>query len=338
MSATAAADGSSARDRRDAPRVTVVIPLHNGVRYLAQAVASVRAQTFERWEAVLVDDASTDGTRALACELAAGDPARIRVLALERNVGVAGARAAAIATATAADLVALLDQDDVLGADFLSRCVALYDERTAGGRRVAIVACNPWIVDERGRRGGTFAERYGWTDTVDYDAMIQRNCICARALFSREAYERAGGFATETQPCDDYDLWLRMLELGYEVVATRESLASYRLHAAATSRDVGRMAETIVRVQGRALARGRVTPRQRRALRERMRHHRALRERARVRAALAEGRRATALARAARALPYGAIALLQRPSRWPEWARDVLRRRGVPGGSAGVAS
>jgi glycosyltransferase involved in cell wall biosynthesis len=337
MSATAAADGSSAHDRPGAPRVTVVVPLHNGVRYLEQALASVRAQTFERWEAVLVDDASTDGTHALACELAARDPARIRVIALERNVGVAGARAAAIGAATTADLVALLDQDDVLGEDFLERCVALYDEQIAGGRRVAIVACNPWIVDEQGRRGGTFAERYGWTDAIDYDAMIQRNCICARALFSREAYERAGGFVTETQPCDDYDLWLRMLELGYEVVTTRASLASYRLHAAATSRDVGRMAETILVVHERALRRGAIGPRRRRAIRERMRHHRALRERARVRAALAEGRRATALARAVRALPYGAIALLQRPSRWPEWARDVLRR-GAAGGSAGVAS
>ncbi len=307
------------------PRVTVVVPMHDGVRYLEQAVASLRTQRFEDWEAVLVDDASSDGTHALACALAAHDPARISVLRLERNVGVAAARAAAIDAARPAELVALLDQDDVLAEDFLERCVALYDEQILGRRRVGIVACNPWILDEDGRRADTFAERYGWTDAIDYDAMIQRNCICARALFSRDAYERAGGFVAETQPCDDYDLWLRMLELGYEVVATREPLASYRLHAAATSRDVGRMAETILLVHERALARGAASRRQRRALRERMRHHRALRERARVKAALADRRPALAAARTLRAIPYGVIAFLQRPSRWPEWARGAVR-------------
>ncbi len=276
---------------------------------------------------MLVDDASTDSTAELARELAARDPARIRVIALERNVGVAGARAAAIAAARPAPLIALLDQDDVLAEDFLERCIALYDEQILGRRRVAVVACNPWIIDADGRRAGSFAERYGWTDHIDYDAMIQRNCICARALFSRDAYERAGGFVSETQPCDDYDLWLRMLELGYEVVATREHLASYRLHAGATSRDVGRMAETILLVHDRALARGAVTPRQRRALRERMRHQRALVARSALRDALATRRPPAVLRAAARAIPLGTIALLQRPSRWPEWARDVLRRR-----------
>jgi len=318
---------SAAGEDDPSPRVTIAIPLHNGLQYLEQAVESVRAQTFGAWEAVLVDDASTDATLDLARALAARDPERIRVVALERNVGVAGARAAAIAAARPAPLIALLDQDDVLADDFLERCVALYDEQILGRRRVGIVACNPWIVDEDGRRDGTFAERYGWTDHIDYDAMIQRNCICARALFSRDAYERAGGFVTETQPCDDYDLWLRMLELGYEVVATREPLASYRLHAEATSRDVGRMAATILLVHQRALDRGAISRRRRRALRERMRHQRALVARARLRAAIATRRPAAVAGAAARAVPLGAVAFLQRPSRWPEWARDVLRRR-----------
>ena len=318
----------------DAPRVTVAVPLYNGVRYLEQAVASLRAQTFGAWEAVLVDDASTDGTHALALELAAQDPARIRVLRLPRNAGVAAARSAAIDAAHPAELIALLDQDDVLEPHYLERCVAIYDEHKAGRRNVGIVACNARLLEDSGVAEQTFAERYGWTDGIGYDDMIQRNCICARAVFSRAAYERAGGFAPETQPSDDYDLWLRILEAGYVVATTREPLVGYRLHAAATSRDVGRMAESILVVHERALRRGAVTPRQRRALRERMRHHRALRERARVRGAIADGRPLTAAARALRAAPFGVVAFVQRPSRWPEWARDVLRRRRAPSARA----
>jgi len=305
--------------------VTVVVPMHNGVRWLEQAVGSIRSQRMGDWEAVLVDDASTDDTYALARELAAGDPARIRVLRLERNVGVAAARAAAI-DASRAELVALLDQDDLLEPDFLGRCVALYDGGVAAGRRVGIVACNPWIVDADGTRDGTFAERYGWTDDIGYDDMIARNCICARALFSREAYTRAGGFAGQTQPSDDYDLWLRMLELGYEVVTTRETLASYRLHEHATSRDNARMAEATLLVHGRALRRGAISPRQRRALKARVRHHRALRERARLIQAVAERRPLAAGSRAARAAALGSIDVLATPSRWREWLSELRPR------------
>jgi len=308
--------------------------MHNGMDHLAEAVQSVLAQRYDAWRAVLVDDASTDGTHALAMSLAERDPERIRVVRLERNAGVAGARSVAIRAGDETELIALLDQDDLLLEGFLERCVAAYDVGVAAGRRIGIVACNARILDPAGLREDTFAEVYGWTDVVDYDAMIQRNCICARALFTREAYEGVGGFAPETQPSDDYDLWLRMLEAGYEVATTREPLAVYRLHAGATSRDVGRMAESLLVAHARALNRGAISPRRRRAIRERMRHTRALRERARVRQAIAERRPLTAAARALRALPYGSIAFLQRPSRWPEWARDVLRRRRPPSASA----
>ena len=310
------------------PRVTIAVPMHNGVSYLEEAVESIRAQSYRAWEAVLVDDASTDDTYAQACRLAARDPGRIRVVRLTQNLGVAGARAVAIGQARPAELVALLDQDDVLSEHFLARCVALFDEHVAAGRRVGIVACDAWIFDAAGRRDGTFSDRVGWADSIDYDQMIQRNCICARALFSREAYDRAGGFVAETQPSDDYDLWLRMLELGYEVVTTRETLAGYRLHAQATSRDQARMAEGALVVHGRALRRPAPTVPQRRALRARMRHHRALRERARLAQALAERRLLVAGGRAARAGVLGSIAFMQSPSRWREWLGDVARRPG----------
>ena len=305
--------------------MTLAVAMHNGTSFLGHAVESIRQQSYQGWEAVLVDDASTDDTHALACALAAADPARIRVVKLDHNVGVAQARAIAIRAARPAELVALLDQDDLLDEKYLARCIGLYDRHVAAGRRVGVVACDAWILDAAGRRDGTYAARHGWNDTIDYDRMIERNCVCARALFSRDAYERAGGFVTETQPSDDYDLWLRMLELGYEVITTREVLASYRLHADATSRDEARMAAAALVVHRRALDRGAASRVQRRALRARMRHHRALRERARLGRALSERRALAAGVAAARAAWYGPIAFLQAPSRWSEWMLGLVR-------------
>jgi glycosyltransferase involved in cell wall biosynthesis len=285
----------------------------------------VLAQTFGDWQAIVVDDASTDGTAAVAASYAARDP-RVRLIALERNVGVAAARNVAI-EASAGDLVALLDHDDRWREDYLERCVAIHDAAAADGRKVGIVASNALIETPSGLSGETFADRYGWAEPIVYDAMIERNCICARALFARAAYDEVGGFSPEVPCFDDYDMWLRMLEAGYEVVATREPIAVYRVAPGQLSSDELKMAEGALAAHNRALERGAASPAQRSAIKARLRHYRALRERALARRASREGRRLAAAGRALRAAPFGAVAFLQAPSRWGEWLRDGRRAR-----------
>ena len=67
-----------------APLVSVVTPVWNAAATLGETVASVRAQSFADWELILVDDASTDGSRGLARALAAADP-RIRLIERART-------------------------------------------------------------------------------------------------------------------------------------------------------------------------------------------------------------------------------------------------------------
>ncbi len=302
----------------DRPRVAVVVPTYNSGPYLRETLESVLGQTYPGWEAIVIDDASSDpATHAVAREFAARD-ARFRAIRLERNVGVAAARNAAIETSRS-ELVALLDHDDRLLPDYLERSLAAFDRRAGSGTRVGIVAPNALIEAPGAPSGQTFAERFGWADPVDYDAMITRNCICARAVFSRAAYDEVGGFSSQCPGYDDYDMWLRMIEAGYEVVPVLEPIAVYRIHEAAQSADPLMMAEGAVASHRRALARGAITGRQRRALRARIRHNRALREYALARRAAAEGRRPVALARALRTVPFGVVAFAQAPSRWREW-------------------
>src|SRR5436189_2072285 len=80
---------SSAAPAHSTPTVSVVMPVHNGERFLGEAIGSVLGQTFSDLELIVVDDASTDRTAALL-EAASRD-ARVRVHRLERNLGVAGA-------------------------------------------------------------------------------------------------------------------------------------------------------------------------------------------------------------------------------------------------------
>ena len=77
-------------------RVSVVTPAHDAAPYLGQALDSVLGQTYGDWEAIVADDASSDGTRAVAAEYAERHPGRIRLVPLDRNLGPALARNAAV--------------------------------------------------------------------------------------------------------------------------------------------------------------------------------------------------------------------------------------------------
>lgn len=309
------------------PRVTVVVPVHNAGAFLAPALDSVLAQTFPDWEAVVVDDASSDGSAEVVRRYADAHPGRITAVVLTENVGVARARDLAIRRSRGGELVALLDHDDRWREDYLAHMVGRLDAERAAGRRVGIVACNALLEHEDRILEETFADRYGWTETIDIDAMIERNCILARALFLREAYDAVGGFAPECLASDDFDLWMRLLEAGWEVATTRETVVVWRLHAGSQSRNERLMAAGAAAAFSRAIARGALTPAQRRAARRRLRHSRALLGRALVREALADGRPAVAAWRAVAAAPRGLIAFAQAPSRWREWIS--LRDRSV---------
>jgi glycosyltransferase involved in cell wall biosynthesis len=118
----------------DEPLVSIVLPFHDPGRFLQEAVDSVLSQTYSRWELVLVDDGSRDGSTALAKELAGRHPGRVvyvehpghanRGCAASRNVGL---------RATTGELVALLDADDVWPHDKLAAQVALLGAHPAVG-------------------------------------------------------------------------------------------------------------------------------------------------------------------------------------------------------------
>ena len=97
----------------DRPSVSVILPFLDEERFLAGAVASVRAQTDSAWELILVDDGSTDSSATMADELAEGDPGRIRVLRHPggENRGLPAARNLGLSEARAS-LVAFIDADD----------------------------------------------------------------------------------------------------------------------------------------------------------------------------------------------------------------------------------
>ena len=300
-------------------RVSVIIPAYNAAAVLAQALDSVVAQTYEDWEAIVVDDASTDDTAAVA----ANRDARISCVRSPRNLGIGGARNLGLAHAQG-DLIALLDADDLWHPQYLARQVARYDAAVARGEDVGVVCCDAYHLGPDGMPDEASYEPPRWPQPVTLTTLLRRNTIFVSAMIPRVVIEELGGFATNCLGTEDYDMWLRIAETGRGVIATREPLVMYRVSDTSVSANVAVMSRATQMTYRRALVRGRLTRAQRRiALRElRLQRLVELWDEA---AARVKMRRLPVVLLVRTMLLAGCVAL-ERPRDWPRWARSAIAK------------
>ncbi|GAT72218.1 glycosyltransferase family 2 protein [Microbacterium hydrocarbonoxydans] len=201
------------------PTVTVIIPTNKGGRYLAEAVASVRAQTSPVHEILLVDDGSPAPGLA---DVAAG--LGVRHLRQEPS-GLSVARNTGAAAATG-DWIAYLDDDDVWHPERIAEQL-----RGLEAAPDAVAACTGgWYMDADGVPFGT-----GWgarpasaAQLIAYETPPPR---ITTLLIRREAYLAVGGCRSAMEPAEDNDLILRLLQHG-EVASIDRQLVGYRRHGA----------------------------------------------------------------------------------------------------------
>jgi glycosyltransferase involved in cell wall biosynthesis len=208
--------------------VTVVIPAHNAESTLADTLQSLLAQTFTGFEAIVVDDGSTDSTAATASST--GDP-RVRVLSIQRG-GVSRARNLGIAQAMGR-YIAFLDADDLWEPQKLALQVERLDERPD----VGICVTRAISIDAESK---VIGPRPLLTDTDDYtEALLLGSMIAgciSSAVVRREVIELVGQFVLDQTHCEDWDLWLR-LSLVTNFAVIPEPLVRYRIHDGNSSGD-----------------------------------------------------------------------------------------------------
>ncbi len=183
------------------PRVSVILPTRNRAGSLARAVASVRDQTEQEWELLIVDDASEDGTSAATVAWQAHDP-RIRSVRLHHPLGGGGARNEGLHLARGV-WVAFLDDDAEWQSNKLS-----FQLREARPGALVYGPVHGVAADGSTRRLG---------GPVDADAplcgLAAGNLIDTSAvLVEREQLMAVGGFDEALPRLQDWDLWLRLVE------------------------------------------------------------------------------------------------------------------------------
>ena len=307
-------------------RVSVIIPAHDAAEYLPLALRSVHDQTFDDWEIVAVDDGSRDDTWAI---LQNAGP-RVRALRNPAPLGPAAARNRALAEATG-ELVAFLDADDLLLPRYLESQVGCLARATERGRRVGLVACDARLLD-----GDRYAE-HTYLDltrsrgrALTLELVLSRNPIYVSSLVPAAVGASVGWFDEELFGTEDFGLWLKILERGFEAILNPEPLAVYRRHGGSISSNIARQGANNRRTYELALARGALDGRQRRIARRAIRYNRAMEAVARLRFAPGEDRSVVAIIRM---VPLLAWVALTNPRWWSQWLA-VLRTGRPPAARA----
>lgn len=189
------------------PTVSVVIPCYNYGHFLEQAVRSALAQQRVEVDVLIVDDASPDGSAAVARRIAAADP-RVAVLVHETNKGHIRTYNDGLEKASG-DYVVLLSADDLLSRDALTRAISLMEHHP----RVGFVYGYARSFDgappsEPGRqRSWTIWPGHQW---LEVSARRGRNFISSpEVVMRREAFRDSQGYDARLPHSGDLDMWLR---------------------------------------------------------------------------------------------------------------------------------
>lgn len=208
--------------------VSIILPTHNGARYLRQSVDSCLAQTYHDIELIVVVDGSTDATLSI---LESYSDTRLSVLHHSPNRGLPEALNVGFSQATGSYLTWTSD-DNWYAPDAIADMVACLDQHP----EVGLVYADMWLVDDDG-------EILSQLQALPSDHLRTQpwNGIHACFMYTRQAREIVGEYDPATRLAEDYDYWLRIAER-FEILPLHKPLYYYRQHAASLTGTRGRYA------------------------------------------------------------------------------------------------
>ncbi len=222
LSALSEAEVSDAR-----PEVTIVVPAYNAARFLTSTLESIKAQQFDNFECIIVDDGSTDKeTGKIALSFARSDP-RFRVIRHLANSGLSAARNSGIRSARA-EKICFLDADDLLMPESIGErsrqmdldAFPLLAGTYSGSLPIPETATLPPPAQPIELEPVNFITTAG-------DCPFNAN----QPMFYTSVIRQMGGFDESMTQAEDYDMWARIFRAGYVMTPVQQINVTYRQRA-----------------------------------------------------------------------------------------------------------
>lgn len=208
------------------PLVSIVVPCYRvNESYFKEMLESVLAQTYRSWELVLVD--SECASSSVSSMVDRYQDERIVVVPMQENEGIVGNTNRGVERARG-DYIAFLDYDDVLEDRALEEYVRAINAHPEAG----LFYCDEDAFEVL----GDFRDPVFKTD-FNRDLLYSHNCITHWLMVSRAAFDEVGPSLPEVNGAQDYDLALRVVETGREIVHVPHMLYHWRVHAESTAGD-----------------------------------------------------------------------------------------------------
>jgi glycosyltransferase involved in cell wall biosynthesis len=213
------------------PKVTVLMAVYNGERYLREAIDSILTQTFQDFEFLIINDGSIDCSRQII--LSYNDP-RIRFVENDRNLGLTGSLNRGLELA-AGELIARQDGDDISEPDRLREQVAFLNVNPD----VALVGTGYTEIDEMGHEIGEGLLPCDPT-TLRWHLLFYCPFVHSSVMLRKSpVIERVGGYNEAFTYAQDLEFWCRIART-FSVANLNQSLLKYRVHSSSMTETYGR--------------------------------------------------------------------------------------------------
>ncbi|BAI62003.1 putative glycosyltransferase [Methanocella paludicola SANAE] len=222
------------------PTVSIIIPAYNQQEYIQSALSSVIDQTLKDWEAIIVNDGSTDNTDIIAQEFIKKD-SRFNYI-YQDNKGLSEARNTGLKLAKG-KYVVFLDSDDILDTQMLELTTGYLEKHV----NIDIVNGAWDQIDDNGK---AISRRFGPIIRKNYlyDLMLTNLFPVHSLLIKKAVFDYCGFFDVALNSHEDWDMWLRALSNGYKMGYLNHLIAHYRIHPQSMTKNKQRMINSTCQV------------------------------------------------------------------------------------------
>jgi len=211
---------------KNQPLVSIVTPCYNCEKYIGEAIESVLAQTYTNWEMFIIDDGSTDNSFNIAKHFAQKDE-RIKLIKQEQNNGVSIARNKAIELSKG-EYLAFLDSDDLWLPEKLEKQLTFMVEKNCDFSFTRYEH-----IDENGESLNKIARVI---KKLTYKKMLFHDFVgCLTVMYKQNLNDKI--YHPILRNCDDYALFLKVLQHVKNAIGYNENLAKYRILKNSLSRN-----------------------------------------------------------------------------------------------------